>query len=116
MKKTLTLLIVLAGLVLGLATVVAIQYQANHQLTVQVSDQRAEIENLTAEIRPLRTSEKLMLNLSKENKEWEKVARSVVEDTCSVRYGSEYCKSGALLVDPEALRVALVAYPSIYRR
>ncbi|MEK9158177.1 MAG: hypothetical protein AAB638_03285, partial [Patescibacteria group bacterium] len=96
MKKVIVLVYVLGILAIVLGTIAVVEYGANRNLQSDVRRLQGEVDQLNAEIRPLRTSEELMLSLSAQSKEWQSVARPLVEDGCLLFQGPDYCKTGGL--------------------
>ena len=98
--------------VIGLSAFVLVLVSAfgveEFRLRTTISVQNGQINALVAEIRPLRTSEGLMLSLAEQVKEWKNVARPIVVDACTPYYGGDFCRNEALLIDPAALRTSLV--------
>lgn len=103
-----TLVAILLLVIAGLSSTIYVQSRTNASLNAQVVA-------LNQEIRPLRTSEELMLSLSNQNKEWEEAVRPVVETACKVR-GCDPAFCEGIEMIPDQFRSAAVVWAAAVRR
>ena len=103
-----TLFVVLLLVIAGLSATIYVQSRTN-------ADLNAQITALNQEIRPLRTSEKLMLSLADQNKEWENAVRPIITAACKVRgYETAFCDGIEMI--PDQFRSAAVVWAEARRR
>lgn len=102
------LVAVLLLVIVGLSATIYVQSRTNASLNEQ-------IVALNREIRPLRTSEELMISLSKRNKEWENEVRPIYVGACqALGYHPDQCKG--MMVDPSEFRASARAWAAAIRR